>query len=741
MKKIININLSGLVIPIEDSAYEQLQGYIESLRRYFAHEEGRDEIINDIESRMAELMGEKIRKGASCITEADIQEMIASMGRPEDFDEQPEEKTGSYRAQDSAEGATQAGPGPAYEYTGTRKRNRLFRDSSDKVIGGVCSGLANYLNVDPAIMRLLFAIITFGGFGAGILIYLLLWIILPERDLEQFGGKRLYRNPEERILGGVCSGIAAYFNKDTNVIRLIFAAPLLLNVLLSALSWPFFHGGAVFPNIVFGSLTGTFILAYIVLWIVLPEARSQYQKMEMRGERVDVNTIRQNVKEGMGQMKDRARDFGEEVKQSAQKLGAQAKEFASTRGASWGKEIGEAGARVGTSIGHVIGVLFKAFFLFVAGTIAFALFVVLMALIFGGVGAWPLKNYVLSGFWQNMFAWGTLLFFLGVPLVAFITWLVRRMMRVRSQNRYLGWMFGGLWTLGWICASLLAASIGNDFRRNEKVASPVDITQPPTGRMVIRVSEPEVRYSGNLWWLNSDESGWDINEDSLRMANVKIRIEKSEDSNYHVELWKYAAGRDGSEATDRARNIRYHLSYADSVLNLGSGLTVSKDDHFRLQRIIVDIRVPAGRRIRFDESVDLLHPFEVRVYERQRWQRNQWNVDWDWDNYFDWETNVDYVMGQDGQLVNPANPPRHQETADTGNYRYPEKDRIRQDIREREQRIQEDQRRLDEEKRRLREDSLRQHAALLPPVDPKPGEQPAASPSDLPASSLLLVLF
>ena len=86
MKKIININLSGRVIPIEDSAYEKLQGYIESLRRYFSHEEGRDEIINDIESRIAELMNEKVRKGAACVTDADIDEIIASMGRPEDFD-------------------------------------------------------------------------------------------------------------------------------------------------------------------------------------------------------------------------------------------------------------------------------------------------------------------------------------------------------------------------------------------------------------------------------------------------------------------------------------------------------------------------------------------------------------------------------------------------------------------------------------------------------------------------------
>src|SRR3954468_16165272 len=87
MKKIININLSGRVIPIEDSAYESLQRYIESLRRYFANEEGRDEIINDIESRIAELMNDKVRKGEPAITDADVEEIISSMGRVEDFEE------------------------------------------------------------------------------------------------------------------------------------------------------------------------------------------------------------------------------------------------------------------------------------------------------------------------------------------------------------------------------------------------------------------------------------------------------------------------------------------------------------------------------------------------------------------------------------------------------------------------------------------------------------------------------
>src|SRR6478609_24008 len=95
MKKIININLSGRVIPIEDSAYEKLQVYIESLRRYFAHEDGRDEIINDIESRIAELMSEKTRRGSDAITDADIEEIIGSMGRVEDFEAVEEEAASS----------------------------------------------------------------------------------------------------------------------------------------------------------------------------------------------------------------------------------------------------------------------------------------------------------------------------------------------------------------------------------------------------------------------------------------------------------------------------------------------------------------------------------------------------------------------------------------------------------------------------------------------------------------------
>src|SRR5665647_2895855 len=88
MKKVININFQGTVVPIEENSYELLKQYIESLRRYFANEEGKDEIINDIESRISELFQERLKNGSTCITDDDVNAIIKNMGRPEDFEEE-----------------------------------------------------------------------------------------------------------------------------------------------------------------------------------------------------------------------------------------------------------------------------------------------------------------------------------------------------------------------------------------------------------------------------------------------------------------------------------------------------------------------------------------------------------------------------------------------------------------------------------------------------------------------------
>lgn len=662
MKKIININLSGRVLPIEDSAYEQLQAYIESLRRYFANEEGRDEIINDIESRVAELLHEKIRKGATVITDADVREVVQSMGTVEDFEAEEKESSAGASAAGSTTGSTGTAASASAQQTGTgtgfttgskKERSRLYRDSGDKIIGGVCSGIANYIGIDPAIVRIIFAIISFGGFGLGFLAYIILWIVLPPKDLEGYLGKRLYRNPDDKVISGVAGGLAAYFGKSSNTIRLIFAAPLILNIILRILSWPFFNEGSWVPNIVFGSLSGTFILTYIILWIILPEAVSEYQKMEMRGEKVDVNRIRQNVREGMDSMKGRMKEWGNEVKESAQNISSRAREFSSTRGKEFVSEAGEMAKRGGRGIGHIFGVLFKAFFLFIAGTIAFALFVALIGLIIGGVGIWPVKNFIIDGTWQNLAAWGTLIFFLGVPVIGFIVWLLRRLMKVKSQHNYLGWTFGGLWALGWISVSFFVASLVNDFRMSnyKRPASELAITQPVNNKMIVKVSEPELEYSGSMSWMDIDGEGFDITRDTMKIANVKIEdVLLSTDGNYHVEIKKYSRGLSVAEAEARAQKIQYQVTYKDSILDLGSSLAIDKDSKYRGQQVIVIIRVPAGKKIRFDESVTKFHAFNITINDREDWRNNR-KRDWDFDNdRFGYRTNTDYTMGADGVL-------------------------------------------------------------------------------------------
>lgn len=642
MKKIININLSGRVIPIEDSAYEKLQAYIESLRRYFAHEDGRDEIINDIESRIAELLNEKVRKGAAAITDADIDEIAASMGRPEDFEK--EERENAEQPKSSRQ---------SYDYAQRKTKKRLYRDSSDKFIGGVCSGIANYLNVDPAIVRILFAIITFGGLGVGFLIYILLWIFLPDKDLENYSGKRLYRNPDDRVLGGVAGGLAAYFNTKTSSIRLIFAAPFIISLVIAVINGLTWHTdfGNFFPNIIFGSLGSTLILAYIILWIVLPEARSTYEKMEMRGEKVDVNTIRQN-------MKDRMKEWSEEVKESAERITSKTKEFTNSKAKPFAAEVGQTARRAGSGIGHAIGVLFKVFFLFIAGSIAFGLFVALMALIFGGIAWWPVNNFLWTSSWQQLSAWGTIIFFLLVPLVGFFIWLIRRIVGVRSRHSYLGWIFGSLWVLGWVSVIFFVSSMVRDFSEYGSVDTAINTSQPANGKMIVTVSEPELEYTGRFDWIDDMESeGWDLSDDTARLSTVKFTVRKSSDDLYHVTLWKHSRGKSETDAENRAKKIQYNVSSIDSILDLGSGYTIDKESKFRLQQVEIEIHVPAGKKISFDHTVlEKLNPSD---FKRKRKYSSKTIINgrvvrrYSYDDNFHYQTGVDYTMGIDGKMRDP----------------------------------------------------------------------------------------
>jgi phage shock protein PspC (stress-responsive transcriptional regulator) len=165
MKRTIQINLAGTIFNIDDDAYDILRIYLNSVERQFSSGvEGR-EVMNDLETRMSELYTERLKPLRQVISIEDVREVLKVLGAPEDIG-----------------GRTDSGQRYSRPYSdnyaGPRRSRRMYRDGQDKSIGGVCSGLAYYFNTDPLLLRILFVIGLFVGFG--FLLYLILWIAIPQ---------------------------------------------------------------------------------------------------------------------------------------------------------------------------------------------------------------------------------------------------------------------------------------------------------------------------------------------------------------------------------------------------------------------------------------------------------------------------------------------------------------------------------------------------------------------------------
>ncbi len=188
MKKTVNINLNGQVFYIDDDAYTRLKEYLDRLERYFRKQDEAKEIISDIESRIAELFSEKLRNSRGVVTLTMVEDVIRVMGQPEDFDGGSSVEEPEYVEYE--------------EYKG--KRKRLFRDVDNKVIAGVCSGIAAYLNTDPVFIRIAFVILPFLSVGAIFPVYIILWAVVPAaittaQKLEMRGENVTIKNIEKVI--------------------------------------------------------------------------------------------------------------------------------------------------------------------------------------------------------------------------------------------------------------------------------------------------------------------------------------------------------------------------------------------------------------------------------------------------------------------------------------------------------------------------------------------------------------
>ena len=258
MKKTLSINIGSKVFNIDNDAYELLKKYLDSIKSYFEKIETEEDILMDIETRISEKFS-SIKNYSESLNLNDVKNIINEMGSVDDFKEIYEEY--SKKEESDFNEST---------HKNYKNENRkIYRNLDDKVIAGVASGIANYFNIDPVISRLLFLASLLTGFG--LVVYIICWIGIPGKRVGMLNSsKRLFRDGDNKILGGVAYGIANYFSIDPAIIRIIFIVSLFL-------------GGVGF-------------ITYILLWISIPEAKTVEDKMRAKGYEVTLENIEKYVK-------------------------------------------------------------------------------------------------------------------------------------------------------------------------------------------------------------------------------------------------------------------------------------------------------------------------------------------------------------------------------------------------------------------------------------------------------------
>ncbi|MFD2933281.1 PspC domain-containing protein [Spirosoma flavum] len=579
MKKTISINISGVIFHIEEDGYDKLKNYLTTVQQYFSTYEDSQEIVTDIENRIAEKLLAKLKSAdKQVVSLEDVNELVAAMGTVADFEAVEEEEvlvTNGGRHSATSAGSSQPKNNPAgnpttgaytSQPTGSTfaQPRRLVRDLRRKTLGGVCAGLAHYFNIDVVWVRLIFVTLFvglpalsgasdnngsgefFGGVsGFTFIIYIAMWIALPgtmgiEEDKTI---KKFFRNPEDKVLGGVASGIAAYFGVDTGIIRLLFVL------------------GIVFFGVGF--------LLYIVLWMIAPTANTLTEKMEMQGQPITLSNIEHSIKQNL--------NINETANNESTLTRILLFPFRAIA-----TIIGGLGSALGPLLNGTVA-LIRVFAGVLMLILAFAFMIVCLAVLGAGIGLWSGVHFgsgsdvpvelimaditvpmVLSAFLVGIIpAFG--LAILGVMLIT-----TRGVLSSRTALT-----LAGVWLVSLVVFAGTAAPLINSFQRRGTVEE--------TKILNVSASVPTFAM-GNVenddnWRPSIDMKGYDGTTLSL------------------VQYFR-AQGRNRAEAQANARQIKYAYTIKDSTVRFDETLELAPKAHFRAQDLDMDLMIPYEKPFR-----------------------------------------------------------------------------------------------------------------------------------------------
>jgi phage shock protein PspC (stress-responsive transcriptional regulator) len=570
MKKNISINIGGIIFHIEEDGFDKLKNYLDAINRYFSDFKDSQEIISDIENRIAEIFLAKLKDDKQVIELEDVNALMVTLGSIEDFqkaeetDEAFEEKTEeSYQGQDPI---------------GNKK---LYRDTKRYIFGGVAAGIGHYFNIDVLWVRLLFIVGFIGLFpfqptSAIILIgYIVLWIFLPANPelKEDEKVKKLYRSQENKVIGGVARGLAAYFGTDVAVIRVLFVLSLFL-------------GGAG-------------LIIYLVLWFITPTANTVTEKMQMEGTPITLSNIEKNIKSSLKV------ENGEET--TLVKILLFPFRLIAIVLNGLAKALGPILNFIVEAARIILGIILSIFGL--------GLGVTFIILLFVSQGIWfesaninffDIPNELIA----NTFSLELVLIsflFLIIPALFIMVSGISVMARKWLMNRTVAFSLLAVWFLSLIGAAIIIPTTAMNFRNDGEV-----------------VETYEYDLQDKIAVLSLNEVGFE----DYDVTNLKIR--GYEGDKIKLEKRYKAQGNSRIDAEANARMTYHNVALQnDSILNFDSNIRFLENAAFRAQSLNMILYVPYGQEFEMDRKMRhiLRNTIYINGYNVGQIHNNRWTFE------------------------------------------------------------------------------------------------------------------
>ncbi len=555
MKKTLSINIAGFVFHIEEDAFATLDAYLKSIHAYFASFEGSKEIIADIESSIAEKFWNiRETEKTEAISQVHVDALIASLGTIADFKqvEEEEDKKEGYTAPTSEEGP------------------KVFRrDITRKKLGGVAAGIARYFQIDPIWVRLILLVLLSASLPFKGLIfwaYIILWAAIPGEvnpdDDKSY--RKFYRDPEKKVIGGVMAGIAAYTGWDVGLLRV-----------LAVLSVGLFGSGVV---------------AYLVILIITPEAKTMKDKMEMTGEPITLENIENNIKKSI-QPNETEENALTKVLLFPFRIAATV--FGALKGPlniiRWIVQI---------FVGIILLILGIAFIVALVGICLFG-FTGIDQGQFVHMG--PLPLYLIA---KDLPIWAIPALVLAIlPIfvsiaIAGVSLLANR----KFYNKTYKIASTTMMIVGWVGLFAAAAFYGRNFQRSASYNQVKDIAVSDSTTYVLDIDKKD---NETIWQMmlgekveelgfefEDDEDNHDYNEERFNRANIEI--EGYDGKTIQVIQYAKSQGLTRKEAESNAKKIKYNYLQKGKDLRFDTHFGLS-DARFRAQRLKVKIMIPYGK--------------------------------------------------------------------------------------------------------------------------------------------------